>query len=123
MTGKIKHDKLVKSSIFKASDLFITASTTETQGITMLEAQANGLVCIGISAGGIKELIRNNYNGFLIKKGDKKEFANKIIKLLSNDSLKKRMQKNTLKEIKRHYISNIIELWEKTYSKLIENEI
>lgn len=117
--GKIAHEKLVKSSIFKASDLFVTASTTETQGITMLEAQANGLVCVGIDAGGTKELIKNNYNGYLVKKGNKRDFANKTVKLLLNSSLRERMQKNTLKEIKHHFISNVIEIWEKVYSELI----
>jgi len=52
LTGRIAHEKLIKSSIFKISDLFVTASTTETQGISTLEAQANGLVCVGINKGG-----------------------------------------------------------------------
>jgi len=119
LTGKIEHENLIKSGIFKAADLFVTASTTETQGITMLEAQVNGLVSIGMDAGGTKELIKNNYNGYLVKKG-KKEFADKIVKLLKDSSLIQKMQRNTLKEIKKHNMKKVIEIWEKEYQSLIK---
>jgi len=119
LTGRIEYNKLVKSGIFKASDLFITASTTETQGISTLEAQANGLVCVGIESRGIKDLIKNNYNGYLVENGDKQAFAGKVIKLLTDRKLHNRMKKNTLKEVKNHRIENVIKIWEKTYSNLV----
>jgi glycosyltransferase involved in cell wall biosynthesis len=119
LTGRIEHDKLVKSGIFKASDLFITASTTETQGISTLEAQANGLVCVGIESRGIKDLVKNGYNGYLTENGDKQAFADKVIKLLTDKKLADRMKKNTLKEVKNHRIENVIKIWEKTYSELV----
>ncbi len=121
MTGGMEYEKFVKSSIIKASDLFVTASTTETQGISTMEAQANGVVAIGINEGGIKDLIKNNYNGFLLEVGDKEGFANKVIELLTNDLLYKRMQTNTLKEIEKHRFEKIIKSWEKVYKDLIKN--
>jgi len=120
LAGKIDHKDLVKSSIFKACDLFVTASTTETQGITLLEAQANGLVCIGINKGGVKDLIKSGVNGYLVKE-DKKDFAKKIIRVLSDDKLMKKMKKNTLEKVREHEISIIGRLWEKEYSKLIKS--
>jgi len=119
-TGKIEHEQLLKSGIFKACNLFITASKTETQGITVLESQANGLVCIGLNARGTKDLIKNGYNGYLIKDGNKKEFAKKIILLLTDKKLYRHMSKNTLKEIKKHDINKIINEWEKTYNQLVK---
>ena len=118
ITGQIDHKKLINSNIFQKSRLFITASKTETQGISTLEAQVNGLVCIGLNEGGIKDLIKNNYNGFLIEDENKKEFAEKIISVLENNNLYKKMQKNTLKEVKKHDIKEVIKTWEKEYSKL-----
>ena len=120
LTGKIDHEKLVKSSIFKACDLFVTASTTENQPMTVLEAQVNGLICIGINARGIKDLVKNGYNGYLVKNNDKNQFAQKVLKLLSNETLYKKMKKNTLKEIKKHYMNNIIKEWEKESLRLIK---
>ncbi len=119
ITGRIARDELVKSGIFKASKLFVTASTTETQGISTLEAQANGLVCVGADARGTKDLIRDNYNGCLVKYGDKHEFADRVISLLNDSKAYGRMNMNTLKEVKKHDIRSIIKVWESEYLRLI----
>jgi len=118
-TGRINHEELIKSSIFKACDLFVTASTTENQPMTILEAQANGLVCICLNKRGVKDLIKSGYNGYLAK--SKKEFSNRIIELLSDNKLRSRMRKNTLREIRKHDIKKVITIWERTYSKLIKD--
>lgn len=121
MAGSIEHKQLVKSSVFGACDLFVTASTTETQGIALLEGQVNGLVCVGVDKRGISNLIRDGYNGYLIKEGNKQEFADKVVKLLQDKKLYNRMKLNTLKEIKKHELNNVIGQWEKEYFNLIKN--
>lgn len=118
-TGKIKHEELLKSEIFKRCKIFVTTSKTETQGITILEAEANGMVCVGLNASGTKDLIKNNYNGYLIKDGNKKEFAKKIITLITNNKIYNKMSKNTLLEIKKHDLKKVINEWEKTYLEVI----
>lgn len=119
LLGEINHEKLVKSSIFKACDIFATASITENQPMTVLEAQANGLPCVGLNKMGMKDLIKNNYNGYLVKPEDKEEFSNKIIELLSNKKLLKKMKKNTLEMIKQHNLQEVINQWEQAYLHVI----
>jgi len=118
LTGKIHHHELIKSSIFKACDVFITASKTETQGISTLEAQANGLVCVGIDEGGVKDLIKSGYNGYLIKDKDKEAYISAVTRLLTNKSLYDKMKSNTLTEIKKHDLKIILSHWEKLIHKL-----
>jgi 1,2-diacylglycerol 3-alpha-glucosyltransferase len=122
LLGKIPHNKLVKSGIYKACDLFVSASSTETQGLTFLEAQINGLVCIGINSRGVCELIQNNINGFLIEKNDILDFKNKIIKLLKDKELMKKMKKETLKQIKKHDMELVIKKWEDVYYGLVKKK-
>lgn len=119
LTGKIDYDELVKSSIFKASDLFVTASVTENQPMTILEAQINGLPCVGINIRGMKDLVQNGYNGYLTEEKNPEEFSNRIIELLSNDKLRNKMKKNSLESVKIHKLSKVIEIWEETYKELI----
>jgi len=121
LTGRIDYDKLIKSSIFKACDLFVTASVTENQPMTVLEAQINGLVCVGINFRGMKDLIQNGYNGYLTEEKNPNEFSQKIIKLLSDAKLLNKMKKNTLKMIKADEMSKVIEIWEETYKGLINS--
>lgn len=121
-TGMIRHDLFVKSSIYGASDLFVTASSTETQGISTLEAQANGLVCIGLNVPGTQDIIKNNWNGFLIEKGDKNAFSEAIIKVLSNPKLYSKFRKNTLIGVKQHETANVMRIWDETFKNLIGNK-
>lgn len=46
--GKIPHRDLLNSNLFARSQLFLTASTTETQGITIIEAMSFGLPIVGV---------------------------------------------------------------------------
>lgn len=122
LLGQMKHEKLVKSGVFGACDLFMTASMTETEGITTLESQVNGLVCVGADAPGTKDLIKNNYNGFLVKDGNKKEFAEKVIKLLTDEALYNKMKENTLNEVKKYYIDKVVKKWETEFKILLKTK-
>jgi len=123
LAGKINHSSLVKSGIFKACDIFVSASITENQPMTILEAQANGLPCVGISEKGMKNLIIDGHNGYLAKLDDKNTFAGRIVNLLKNKKLLNKMKKNTLKEIKIHRLPEVIKTWEKEYNGLIKSLI
>lgn len=121
LLGGIEYKILVKSGIYKACDIFITASKTENQSLTMLEAQVNGLPCVGMNAKGTPDLLKDGINGFLVENEDKKTFAEAILKLLQNQDLLEQMKQNTLKMVKHHHIKNIIRVWEKTYTEVLKN--
>jgi 1,2-diacylglycerol 3-alpha-glucosyltransferase len=121
LTGRIDYDKLIKSSLFKACNLFVMPSI-ENQPMAILEAQVNGLVCVGINFRGMKDLIKTDYNGYLTEEKNSDEFSQRVISLLSNDKLLNKMKKNTLKTIKIHDMPKVIEIWEETYKKLINSK-
>ncbi|MSR86094.1 glycosyltransferase family 4 protein [Candidatus Woesearchaeota archaeon] len=122
LLGQIPHEELIKSSIIAAADVFITASLTENQPMTLLEAQANGTACVGINTKGIKDVIQDGYNGFLANKEDKKDFANKVLKILRDKKLQQILEKNAKEEAKKYDYHNIINIWEQEYSKLIADK-
>jgi glycosyltransferase involved in cell wall biosynthesis len=122
LTGKIDHEKLVKSSLFGACKIFVTTSKTETQGISTLEAQANGLVCVAINEGGVKDLIKNDYNGYLIKDGEKDDYAKTVIRLLKDKKLYEKLRINTLKEVKNHDLNIIVDRWEDLIKRCIKKK-
>jgi 1,2-diacylglycerol 3-alpha-glucosyltransferase len=117
-TGMIPHKELVTSGIFKACRLFATASETETQGITLLEALHCGLPCVGADALGISETISHNKTGFLIPPHSTEEMTKRIIQLLEDDELQSRMSAEAQIWVKDHYIDSIIDRWEGIYLDL-----
>jgi len=73
--------------IYRAANLFITASEIETQGIVLLEAAASGLPIIAVNATCISEIVHNRMNGFLMDPGNLRAFSDAITTLV-NDSTK-----------------------------------
>lgn len=114
-TGYVKRETVF--DILKLSDLFVFASTSETQGLVILEAMATGTPVVAVDAMGISDVIGNNIGGFLAE-NDLMDFSSKVIKLLTDASL--------IEEKKQEAIIRAGELSsEKMTSKLIKcyNEV
>ncbi|MFW6450578.1 MAG: glycosyltransferase [Nanoarchaeota archaeon] len=122
MTGAIPHEKLVKSGIYGACDIFVTASKTETQGITLLEGMANGMPCVGVNKRGVAEVIKHEKNGLLVHADKKKEFAKACYRLLNDKELYNRLSKGAEEEIKTHDIKHVLDKWEKLYDSIQLNK-
>lgn len=122
MTGRIPHDKLVKSGIFGAADVFVTTSKTETQGITLLEAMANGLPCVGVNERGVTEVITHQKSGLLVPADKRKKFAEAVHRLLEDENFYKKLSNGAVKEARKHEISHVLDKWEKLYNSLIKKQ-
>lgn len=73
---------------YKAADIFVFASKSETQGLVLLEAMAQGTAVVAIAELGTKSILIEG-EGVLIAKDDIEDFANKVSILLSDDSKRK----------------------------------
>ncbi|MGM5488288.1 MAG: glycosyltransferase [Nanobdellota archaeon] len=114
--GLIEHAALIKSGIFGACDVFVTASKTENQPMTLLEAQANGLVCVGPKAQGIPDLIGHNQNGLLVEPDSKKSFVDAILSL-RDVMLRKKLADCSRESIKEHDMERVVDRWEEIYEE------
>jgi len=65
---------------YKSLELFVFPSErkAESLGLVGLEAMACGIPVLGADNGGIADYIKNGENGFLFKKGDENDLAQKI---------------------------------------------
>ena len=74
---------------YKAADIFVFASKSETQGLVLLEAMAQGTAVVAIAELGTKSILIEG-EGVLIAKDDINDFADKVSALLS-DAPKRQM--------------------------------
>ena len=79
-TGKVPLKDI--GMYYKLGDIFVTASTTETQGLTVIEALAASLPVVAINDESFIEPIKNDYNGYLFN--NKKEYINYINSLIND---------------------------------------
>ena len=87
-TGYVPRNQMV--SYLQAARVFVFASTTETQGLVSLEAQAAGIPVVAVRASGSNEAVRDQETGFLVE-GDLGTFADATLRLLTDDALQARM--------------------------------
>ena len=80
--------------MYQLGDVFVSASVTETQGLTFAEAMAAQLPVIAQEDESIAGLIRNDYNGLLFH--NQEELVEALVKVLSNESYKKTLASNAL---------------------------
>ncbi|MDE1767113.1 MAG: glycosyltransferase family 4 protein [Thaumarchaeota archaeon] len=93
-TGHVNEKK--KAELLSKSWVFVTASEKEGFGISALEAQKCGTPVVTFNNGGLKEAVKHNYSGLVIKEADRKAFENAIISLLMNDKLRNKLSANSI---------------------------
>lgn len=97
-------------------DIYVHTATSETFGLTILEAMAHGKPCICIKAGGNEDLIINEVDGILLEKDVlAKGFAEKICEIKNDAKLYNSIAKAALDKSKlfqmNEYAEKILELY------------
>lgn len=100
LLGNLSYDKL--SYYFNICDIFCMPSRFEAYGIAFIEALCYGLPCIGRNKFAMKEIINNNYNGYLIENDNSEILALKIMDLLENEKIKNNVKKEYSNYIEKY---------------------
>jgi len=102
---------------YAASDVLVLPSEdmSEGFGLTLLEANATGRPCIGSNTGGIPEIIRDGYNGFLVPAKDPEALTRRVIDLASNTKARQKMGLNGRKVALSHDWSIVARKTEHVY--------
>jgi glycosyltransferase involved in cell wall biosynthesis len=117
--GYVPDDKLPR--LYSASDIFVLPAIYENFPFAILEAQSTGLPVISTNVGGIPEFLVDGKNGFLINPRDITQLTQKLLTLLQNPNLAKKMGECGRRMIKEKFrwqliSAQVIQL----YQKLLE---
>jgi 1,2-diacylglycerol 3-alpha-glucosyltransferase len=78
---------------YKAADIFLFPSVSETQGLVVLEAQIFGTPVVGVAQNGVAMVMENDRGGFLAKDKDPKELAELCVRMLKDKTLYEKKRK------------------------------
>ena len=118
LTGYYDKKKL---AAFKEADLFLMPSRSDAFGIAFLEAWAARTPVIGARIGATPEVIRENIDGLLVEFDDPADTAQKVIKLLKNKKLRKKLGYAGQLKVSQNYTWEIVaEKTHQTYQNVIK---
>jgi len=110
-----------KLTAFKEADLFLMPSRSDAFGIAFLEAWASGIPVVGARAGATPEVIRENIDGLLVEFDDPVDTAQKVLRLLKNKKLQKKLGNSGQLKVSQNYTWEIVaEKTHQTYQNLIK---
>lgn len=84
-----------KQNVFPYINVIVLMSVYEGLSLALIEAMSCGIPAICSAVGGIPEVVKDGYNGFLV--ANEKELAQKILLLKNNKNLYAGMSANALK--------------------------
>ena len=89
-------------------DLLMNVSYFEGIPVSMMEALSVGIPLLGPDVGGVSEIIKNGYNGFLVPIKDVDSLVKKMGILIEDVALRNSMAENSLKIAREKYDVNLV---------------
>lgn len=118
-TGMVKYEDI--PGYLGMADAFITASVSEVHPLSVIEAMAAGLPTLGINSPGIGDTIQNGLTGFLVHEEELAAFTAKLVRLVTEGDLRRKMGVNARKAAEIYAIERTVKLMEERYHKVIQD--
>ncbi|MCK5599256.1 glycosyltransferase [bacterium] len=108
---------LTPEEYVKAADLYLTTSLWEGLPRTIIEAFLLGIPVVGSNIGGIKEVVKNEVNGFTFDLEFPQEGISHAVSILNNKKLRSKLSKGAMANIpeefsKAHMLERLAEMYD-----------
>jgi glycosyltransferase involved in cell wall biosynthesis len=104
------------------SRLFVTASLTENQPMTVLESLACGVPAVALAAAGVPEIIADRETGFLVPPDDASGlFSQRVEQLLRDEALHEYMSQQAIRSAQRYTQAAVLQATLESYQQAIES--
>lgn len=97
-----------KEKFFNQIDIFVQSAFKEPFGLTIIESFNYQCPVLAADSGGPKEIIKNNYSGFLFKTNSEKSLFLKMKQIYENKGDFPKIRKQALKELKNKFSYEIM---------------
>jgi len=119
VTGKEKINYLSLPDILIVPSIVTQSGDTEGLPVVILEGLAAGKPIIASDVGGIKDVIKDDWNGFLVEQKNPDQIAEKVLELINNEELRIRFSKAALETAKKYDWKIIGEKYGRIIKKIV----
>lgn len=107
---------------YQESSIFVLSSRFEGFGMVLIEAMACGLPVVSYDCpAGPDEIITDGVDGLLVPSGDVHALAEKLMTLMSDENLRKRLGQQARQTARRYEMTTIADQWTALFEKVIKN--
>ncbi|MBM7624079.1 glycosyltransferase [Sporohalobacter salinus] len=103
--GERSREELIK--LYKLADVFVFSSLSETQGIVIIEALAGETPVVALNGTGVRDIITDGKDGYLLEPEDKDGFHKRVLKLLNNEQLLDNMSEKAWQKANQYSINTL----------------
>lgn len=103
------------------SDLFLLPSRSESFGLAALEAMASSVPVISTNTGGLPEVNKQGFSGFLSNVNDIEDMSNNALKIIRNLDTLEQFKENAKIQAQQFDIHQIVPMYERIYVKALNN--
>jgi glycosyltransferase involved in cell wall biosynthesis len=96
-------DEQQKRDFFAGIDVFALPSRSDSFGLVLPEAWANGVPCVVYDAGGLPWVVRDDSDGLLVRCGDLNGLAAALVRLVGDGALRRRLGEAGRERTKREF--------------------
>ncbi len=124
--GAKTHEEL--KVLFASADIFVAPSVTakdgDTEGVptVLMEAMASGLPCVASDSGGIKSLISDEEEGFLVEEKNVNQLIDRINVLIQDDNLRIKLSKKARLKAEQYDYKKIAGKYNEVLEKALKNQ-
>ena len=105
--------------ILRCSDLFLLPSDRESFGLAALEAMVNEVPVISTNSGGLPEVNKHGFSGYLSDVGDVEEMAQNALSILQDEENLRTFKKNARQQAALFDMYSVMPLYEELYKKAL----
>jgi len=111
------------SKILFVTDIYVTASSREGLPVSVMEAMAMERPIVAYNIRGVRDLVEDGVNGFLVPFKDINALAEKIIYLMEHPEVAEEMGKKGRERIEKEFsLDVVLHQMEVLYKEILENE-
>lgn len=115
--GKLKKPE----EVLAISDLFVLPSSTESFGLAALEAMASGVPVVSTNTGGLPEVNKDGFSGYLSDVGDVDTMAANALRIVKDDETLKSFRENARHRAMDFSIEKVLPQYIQLYEAVLKN--
>lgn len=109
--------------VYQDSSIFVLSSRFEGFGMVLVEAMACGLPVVSFDCpAGPDEIITDGVDGLLVPSGDVHALTEKLILLMSDENLRRRLGQQALQTAQRYDMAALADRWTALFDRVCRNE-